>query len=70
MATTLSTSPWGGEIKGVEYEQVAVLIPNAGLHKLVAPQPPAAMGPVAHGSFRLLRIPFGRARATLAVFDV
>ena len=27
MATTLSTCPWSGEIKGLEHQQVAVMMP-------------------------------------------
>ena len=70
LVNTRSTSAWSDEIKGLEYQHVAVVMPNASLHKLLAPQPPAAMGPMAYGSFRLLRIPFSRARDTLAVFGV
>jgi hypothetical protein len=70
LVDTRSTTAWSDEIKGLEYQHVAVVMPNADLRKLLAPQPPAALGPMAYGSFRLLRIPFSRARDTLAVFGV
>jgi len=68
--STRSTNAWSDEIKGLEYQHVAVVMSNTDLHTLLAPQLPSALGRRAYGSFRLLRIPFSRARDTLAVFGV
>ena len=70
LVNTRSADAWSDEIEGLEYQHVAVVLPNADLHTLLAPKPPSALGPMEYGRFHLLRIPFSRARDTLAVFGV
>ncbi len=70
LVDTLETTSWCDEIKGLEYEHVAVFIKNAELRQLLADEPPDSMGPARYFPFRQLRIPFSRARDSIAVFGV
>ena len=70
LVNTRSTSAWSDKIKGLEYQHVAVVLPNERLRKLLSPDLPDSLGPKDYETFRLLRIPFSRARDTLAVFGV